>query len=175
MKYLIDSLASLEEGHQDALSPVAIDVSNSYLGEVELLKPATKGDLRQLADLMDRTQQTTTCHIATTATESPPYAPTTIAPSIITVSRGISMPLGDPELRTHINQSECLPIPGVTIPNLNRRRNSWQEAVEQWERGDPTKHFLPLKDWPTEWYTGKMRELTGAKRQMRKLIAEEYE
>jgi len=68
MKYLIDSLIILEEGHQDALSPVAADISKSYLGEDDLLKPATKADLRQLANLMDRTQQTITCSITSDIT-----------------------------------------------------------------------------------------------------------
>jgi len=171
MKYLIDLLIRLEEGHQDALSPVALDVSNSYLREDELLKPATKDDVCQLADLVDRTQQTASNVAITMSTRHLPSGPSAMVTQIpniyIASSANICVPSNDHRKR--------LPIPGVTIPNIGRSQNTWREAVKQWEQGDPTKNLCALKDWPPEWYSGVMRPLTGSKRQIRRLIAEEYE
>jgi hypothetical protein len=112
MKYLIDSLIRLEEGHHDVLSPVALDVSNSYLGEDELLKPATKGNVHQLADLVDRTQQASSNVAITMLTRhllTGPSAMITQIPNIAS-SANISVPSND-----HQKQ---LPIPGMTIPNI---------------------------------------------------------
>ncbi len=174
MKYLIDSLIRLEEGHQDALSPVALDVSNSYLGEEELLKPATKGDVRQLADLVDRTQQTASNVAITMSMRHLPTGPPAMVTQIpnITSSANICVPSND---QPPTSYPKRLPIPGVTIPNIGRSQNAWREAVKQWEQGDPTKNLRALKDWPPKWYSGVMRPLTGSKRQIRRLIAEEYE
>lgn len=73
------------------------------------------------------------------------------------------------------SQSGGLPIAGVFIPNLPRKKGSWKEAITQWERGDPDKGIMALKDWPKELYTGVMKDKVGAKRHNRKLIAEEYQ
>jgi len=78
-----------------------------------------------------------------------------------------------PKLKSRDSRNS-LPIPGVTIPNIRQGRKSWKKAVEQWEQGDPAKNLCALKDWPREWYTGIMQPLTGSKRQMRRLITEEY-
>jgi hypothetical protein len=131
MKYLIDSLIRLEEGHQDALSPIAVDISKSYLGEDDLLKPATKADLRQLADLVDRTQQTVTrWHSVTTLTRDLPAGPSTTHTHVsdvsvsATVSRGISMSSGDRS-------------PTPTPSNLKRRKqlpNTRSNHSEHWTR-----------------------------------------
>jgi hypothetical protein len=67
-----------------------------------------------------------------------------------------------------------MPIPGVVIPNLKRGPEAWRDAVHQWNDPDPSTGKA-LKDWPQEWYTGMMKDVTGSKRAQRKYIALEYE
>jgi hypothetical protein len=59
MKYLIDSLINLEDGHQDALNPTEIDKSKHYLGEDELTKPMTRGDVHYIKESIVSAVQTT--------------------------------------------------------------------------------------------------------------------
>ena len=59
MKYLINSLINLEDGHQDALNPTAIDKSKVYLGEDELMKPMTRADVHYLKDTLITAMETT--------------------------------------------------------------------------------------------------------------------
>jgi len=66
-------------------------------------------------------------------------------------------------------------VPGVYVSNISRTRDSWREAVKQWEEGDPSQNILPLKDWPLEWYTGAMWKYTISKQKARQIITEEYE
>ncbi|KAJ7097829.1 hypothetical protein B0H15DRAFT_773173 [Mycena belliarum] len=69
-----------------------------------------------------------------------------------------------------------IPLPGAIIPGVGKDGTAWKRAIDQWYHGDPTKGLvLPLKDWPTDWYTGSMRLKTGALYSNRKLLAEEYE
>ena len=49
IKYLVDSLHSLEMSHADALNPMGIDMSKTYLGEGELMKPAMHANIHFLA------------------------------------------------------------------------------------------------------------------------------
>lgn len=49
MKYLIDSLQSFENGYNDALCPTCVDVSKTFLGEGDLLRPVTVHDLHMFA------------------------------------------------------------------------------------------------------------------------------
>ncbi|RDB18351.1 hypothetical protein Hypma_000596 [Hypsizygus marmoreus] len=67
-----------------------------------------------------------------------------------------------------------LPIPGVKIPHLGPGANAWKRALKQWEQGDPASGLLPLKDWPTAYYTNSMRTVTGTKRRDRELVAIAY-
>ncbi|KAJ7616035.1 hypothetical protein FB45DRAFT_1106987 [Roridomyces roridus] len=69
-----------------------------------------------------------------------------------------------------------LPIAGVSIPNLGRDDKAWRRAVNQWEIGDASNGLsAPLKDWPSEWYSGaEMRLTTGTLYSQRKTIAMEF-
>ncbi|KAF8199486.1 hypothetical protein BJ912DRAFT_921906 [Pholiota molesta] len=49
MKYLIDSLQSYESSHNDALCPTRVDRLRTFLGEGNLIGPATKQDIHTLA------------------------------------------------------------------------------------------------------------------------------
>jgi len=57
IKYLVDSLQSLESDHTDALNPMAIDNSQTFLGEGEMLKPATRADIRYMMESVMNTKQ----------------------------------------------------------------------------------------------------------------------
>lgn len=212
MKYLIDSLINLEDGHQDALNPTEIDKSKHYLGEDELTKPMTRGDVHYIKESIISAVQTTVEMVIQSST--PPglgaaasnirYPPTTAMSScadgstarvsanleVVSGPGGYDLPAIyqqlTPALETLNLKETCpcarqqtrkerLPTPGVNIPNIGRSRDSWREAVRQWEEGDPSKNMRALKDWPASWYTGVMRPFTGVKRQSRRLIAEEYE
>ncbi len=59
MKYLIDSLINLEDGHQNVLNPTAIDKSKTYLGEDELMKPMTRADVHYLKETIITAVETT--------------------------------------------------------------------------------------------------------------------
>jgi hypothetical protein len=62
----------------------------------------------------------------------------------------------------------------VCIPNLARGFHTWREAVRQWEQGDPVKGVEPLRDWDASLYTKSMRQKMAVKRNLRRIIAEEY-
>ena len=212
MKYLINSLINLEDGHQDALNPTAIDKSKFYLSEDELTKPITRADVHYLKETIITAVQTT---VKTAIQSGPTLGVGAGGPCTGSITEGslrtavssclggpVEMTSGDleaissgcesptvsqqstPDLETLSIAKTCqstqwpkgwLPIPGVSIPNIGRSHDSWREAIRQWEQGDPSKNICALKDWPTEWYTGLMRPLTGVKRQNRRLISEEYE
>ena len=102
-----------------------------------------------------------------------PIAPTGPPPTSLTstVTRNESAITG---IRARKSTSHLtVPIPGAFIPALKAGPYAWKNAIEQWELAGG-KLSLALKDWPTEWYTGAMREVNGAKRAQRKLIADEY-
>ncbi|KAG6914961.1 hypothetical protein DXG01_014184, partial [Tephrocybe rancida] len=74
-------------------------------------------------------------------------------------------------------KKDCRPAPiqGVTIPNLKPGTESWKNALEQWEHGEPARGLnIPLKDWPHAWYKGAMRTFTGTKRRERELVSIAY-
>ncbi|KAG6871385.1 hypothetical protein C0995_005271, partial [Termitomyces sp. Mi166 len=52
----------------------------------------------------------------------------------------------------------------VRIPDLpHHHHRVWFEAIKQWEMPDP-QLGIALCDWPTSWYTGKMKNKTAMKR-----------
>ena len=59
------------------------------------------------------------------------------------------------------------------IPNLPQGKDAWHMAVAQWEEIDLSTG-KSLKDWPMEWYTGKMRPVYAAKWMTCQIIADEY-
>jgi len=65
------------------------------------------------------------------------------------------------------------PIPGVQIAHSGNG-HLWRKAIQQWEEGDPAQSLPPLRDWPVEWYTKKMRLVYGTKRRLRQVVAEEH-
>ncbi len=199
MRYLMDSLIRQEEGHQDALCPAPVDKPAPCLGEDDLSKPMMKGDACHLVEsvvtVMKTSLQsgmqfqspedatalippTTTTHMAV-AQAQPPNGSDSLSNSRDTrTSPSGTFRLSElHQLLDSENweQNRPLPVPGVYVSNISRTRDSWREAVKQWEEGDPSQNILPLKDWPLEWYTGAMRKYTASKRKARQIITEEYE
>ena len=187
IKYLVDSLHSLETSHADALNPMGVDMSETYLGEGELMKPATRADIHFLAQ---------------SVLSGPSHTPTIASVVAHTTGQGLGPPDSTLCAVTRHNQTMATqevrgvgartqpapvaaarkasslkpaPIPGVRIPDLKQGKHVWQDAVRQWEEGDQNQGVLALRDWPEAWYTGEMRLLFASKRRMRQVIAEEYD
>ncbi|KAF8142622.1 hypothetical protein K438DRAFT_2113257 [Mycena galopus ATCC 62051] len=73
-------------------------------------------------------------------------------------------------------ESDVIPIANTIIPNVGRSSIAWKRAIDQWYTADPANGLKKaLKDWPNEWYTGKMRTKVGTLYSNRKFLAEEYE
>ena len=66
------------------------------------------------------------------------------------------------------------PIADVSIPSLSRAPGAWRRALKQWTEVDPYTG-LALKDWPTKWYKGLMKNKTASLQSQRQVIFEEYE
>ena len=197
MKYLVDSLQSLESDHTDALNPMAVDISQTFLGEGEMLKPATRADIRYMMEsVMDTKREALAVHrncereFPTVQDRRPASGQTHLMPGdAVGTDTGVAQvtvlqresgqgrdihptALAPPQTKA----PKRSPIPGVVIPNLSRcpGKSVWRDAIRQWEQGDPEKGMLALKDWPEEWYTGERRLVYGSKRRTRQVIADEY-
>ena len=66
------------------------------------------------------------------------------------------------------------PFPHVSIRKIPHGPDAWREAVQQWEKPNPTTGLIPLKDWPSEWYSGGMSRFTGSLWHQRKVVSEEF-
>ncbi len=189
IKYLVDSLQSLESDHTDALNPMAIDNSQTFLGEGEMLKPATRADIHYMMESMANTKQGVhhDCRreFPTVQDGKPHPMPRDTLSTNTGVARvsAVQRDQGRDEHPTTLvpaprksKAPKRSPIPGVIIPNLSRRpgKSVWRDAIQQWEQGDPENGVLALKDWPEEWYTGERRLVYGSKRRTRQVIADEY-
>ena len=145
MKYLINSLINLEDGHQDALNPTAIDKSKVYLGEDELMKPMTRADVHYLKETIITAVETTVKTVIQSGSTlglgaAGPHTRNTASASgdLEGVSSGYesstvrqrSTPDSETSIHAETHQRTrrpkgWLPIPGVSIPNIGRRRDSW--------------------------------------------------
>lgn len=98
-------------------------------------------------------------------------------PSSLKSSEPLTRTQMDVQARTDIQTPSSAkmvgPLPGVVIPNIVKGPDAWKKAIHQWEDGG-IGLTVPLKDWPSEWYTGDMRKITGAKRAQRQIIYDEY-
>jgi hypothetical protein len=198
MKYLVDSLQSYETGHGDALCPVPHEADKSFMGEHLLVKPVATEEFRTvtsqiITDLrkISLNPPPCTCHSHTHSSDLPamgprpgsqPRAAVQVSGSAVTVPAAQISPPEQPSSRedspavqsARLSQRVVI-IPGVFIPDLKKGDEAWLDAVHQWEDGDPANGLQALRDWPREWYTEGMRQVTGAKRSQRKMIFEEYE
>lgn len=203
MKYLIDSLQSYESGHGDALCPIRREADHRFMGDHVLLQPATVEEVRMLGMSIVNTvkgisisgnspsfnlSNLSSCGLSgspcinsqlpirseaqaqVTRGQTAPYPPNQSSPQ----TSNSSGPAAVERLAARA-KARALPIPGVSIPDLGRKRGAWKRAIQQWEVGDEAQGLAPLKSWPEAHYTGVMRDVTGSKRSQRKLVAEEYE
>jgi hypothetical protein len=168
MKYLVDSLQRYENDYGDALCPVQNEPDQSFMGDHALMQPVTAHEFRLFGTMImsalktpsavmcSLTSPVSTCY-ATTPTSESDYSVTSVS--------------NDPG---STNGAKSIPLAGVCIPDLPRRRGGWRIALRQWYEIDP-KTGRALKDWPDEWFKDSMRSKTAAKRSQRALIAHEYE
>lgn len=192
MHYLVNSLQVDENSFCDALDPLRLDRTSSFMGEHQLMKqPVTGVELKAVADmLMDAIKSTQAGTSAAQAqAQSPPEhamipsrqgissqeAPSTACTGTSNSSEesglhNLNRPPDDPMVGP---AAPTVTIPGLNIPSLPA--GGWKKAVEQWHFGDPTTGLKPLKDWKPEEYKGCMRRQVGTKRRTRELIATEFE
>jgi hypothetical protein len=84
------------------------------------------------------------------------------------------LPQSTPSLNDITPKPRSVPPPSAKISDLPKKPGVWRLAVEQWEDVDKDTGYS-LRDWPKEWYSGKMTQTFGAKRNIRKLIADEFD
>ncbi|KAH9948145.1 hypothetical protein B0H21DRAFT_848678 [Amylocystis lapponica] len=199
IRYLVDELHAYENTHSDALHPLQREANVSFNGDHILTSPVTAAELREFKTSLDRKIDGLAVEAAklvltglgsiaagTTASVTPHSG---LPNSIVAVS---SQPTtyGSPgpsrqaqaiqnmrsgQTATTQGPRRAVPaIRGAVIPNLPRGASAWHEAVKQWEEADITSGYA-LKDWPIEWYTGEMKNVTATKRTQRKVITAEYE
>ncbi|KAG6811000.1 hypothetical protein H0H87_010655 [Tephrocybe sp. NHM501043] len=205
MKYLMDSLQSFKNGHGDALHPVMNGFNDSFMGEHTELAPATASELRELKQCvnvqmalinqgLDKKIDGLMSCITSAIADAHPTGYVDHIPSsntsglsgctdtghhqtvhVVPTAPYPPHPQNAPYLSKAKN-SRLVPLQGIIIPNLKAGSDTWKNAIEQWERGEPERGlYIPLKDWPLEWYTGDMRTFTGSKRRDRQLVALAYE
>ncbi|KAG1779265.1 hypothetical protein EV702DRAFT_966351 [Suillus placidus] len=80
-----------------------------------------------------------------------------------------------PPAHARNTRGKAAPIPGVGIPDLPHGPDAWRTAIKQWEDPAASIGGRALKDWPEDWYSGAMHTITGVKRNIRKVIALEFD
>lgn len=198
IKYLVDSLQSYESGHGDALCPTPREADKSFMGDHLLVQPVTTDEFRTFSvAVMAAIRESKAMTAPQLPSSSPCFLARTIQPQVDTnrslspvtnanrefqrdtiADRDLTVPWQYSVTSVPFDgpaplSSNPVPIAGVYIPDLGRKKGTWRIAVRQWEEPDSNIQ-LALKDWPEEWYTGRMKNKTAAKRSQRKLIAMEY-
>ncbi|KAF5386085.1 hypothetical protein D9615_002449 [Tricholomella constricta] len=109
--------------------------------------------------------------------ETAPYP--TQSPSVTSIgsqeSNDVSFSANKGKAPTCRKKKTMPPIGEAIIPDIGGGEGAWKRAALQWTDGDPFRGLhIPLKDWPTSWYTGEMKLFTASKRHQRELIGEEW-
>jgi hypothetical protein len=190
---LVDDLSAIEHDHRDALRPIQCESTESFMGDHVLTQPVTAIETRELKMSIDRSINEAISRICAEVRSQTSGLPGLGAPNLNlddsnTICSSVAQNVGPlnsvlnlgPDIRHQVGipkKPHCprtAPIPSVSIPNLPKTgETAWKLAVKQWEEVDAQTGFA-LKDWPEEWYTGKMREAFAAKRGTRRMIALEY-
>ncbi|KAH7903318.1 hypothetical protein BJ138DRAFT_1107775 [Hygrophoropsis aurantiaca] len=102
-------------------------------------------------------------------TASPQLAPAPPSPSLAAMQ-------AERDPRLNGSHAKVLPpLAGVYITDLPKGSDGWCRAVQQWETPSAGTSYISLKDWPVEWYTGKvMKVKTASKQRLRQVIADEF-
>ncbi|KAG6843139.1 hypothetical protein H0H87_007534, partial [Tephrocybe sp. NHM501043] len=194
-----------KNGHGDALHPVMNRFNDSFMGEHTELAPATASKLHDLKQCVNvqialinqglnkKIDGLMSCIMSAIADAHPTghvdHIPSSNASGLSgctytghhqTVCVFPTAPylphLPNAAYLSKAKNSHLVPLQGFIIPNLKAGSDTWKNAIEQWERGEPEHGlYIPLKDWPLEWYTGDMQTFTGSKHHDRQLVALAYE
>jgi hypothetical protein len=178
----MDSLQRYEMSHCDALRPLQQGSMTSFMGEHLLTQPATCNDLHQFMSwVVSAINTSLSAHVASFPATRRPISEPERAPAHVASFHASRQPISEPEQAPVPLPSPELADPSVVatntaaspafanvrIPDIPRGPGNWRKAVEQWD--------TLLKSWPEEYYTGAMRTVTGTKRRMRQVIADEYD
>jgi hypothetical protein len=196
IKYLVDSLQSFESGHGDALHPIPNDPVNFFMGDHTAMAPATTEEVRQLGASISRNIQALATTVQSVFSKTTNHQQDISQPMIgevqtVTVGGTNTAGLGYDSEHPGLNQlsdstsqpgmlgsrrrsASAPPIADVSIPSLSRAPGAWRRALKQWTEVDPYTG-LALKDWPTKWYKGLMKNKTASLRNQWQVIFEEYE
>ena len=161
----MDSLQRYEMSHTDALRPVQREAATSFMGEHSLTQPATCNDLQQFMSwVIGAINMSLSTHPAL-ASQRPVASEQAPAPLPASEPASQNAPCSNTSA-VATSTAASPPFANVRIPDIPRGPDNWRKAVEQWDSF--------LSSWPEEYYTGAMRTVTGTKRRMRQVIAEEY-
>lgn len=201
IRYLVDTLASYENDHSDALCPIQREADRSFNGDHTLVAPTTTAETREFKKSVDAQFQAVVAILTLFLTHSmgdSTSTPSTTFPHALAAapaSRVLSGPPAAPytssssqhppaiptppvcrqlEHECSTRAPQAIPILGLRIPNLPQGPEAWRVAVKQWHEVDETTG-KSLKEWPTEWFTGAMRSVFAVKRTARQIIAVEYD
>ncbi|KAF8955908.1 hypothetical protein BDZ97DRAFT_1907423 [Flammula alnicola] len=176
IKYLVDSLQSFENGHGDALHPVPIQPTMSFMGDHVAAGAVTGVEFRQFGHSVNRKFDDLVTLITSAPRLAKPNvneraAPTRPDTQDYNKIQGITYQYQLADMDT----TSAIPrLPKVSIAPLGRERGAWRRAIAQWEEVDPVTG-LALKDWPSEWYRDDQRLKVGSLRSQRQIIFEEFE
>ena len=173
MKYLIDSLQSYEMDYGDALCPMQNEPDRSFMGDHVLMQPVTVNEFRMFTSALMSTLKAPPVCLPTNIPGLSITSPVSVSPDTSSFPSPI-IPVPALENPESTNVAKSIPLAGVYIPDLPRRRGGWRIALQQWYDVDP-KTGRSLKDWPDEWFKDSMKSKTAAKRSQRALIAHKFE
>ncbi|KAG1905703.1 uncharacterized protein F5891DRAFT_975873 [Suillus fuscotomentosus] len=174
IRYLLDELTRYEKNHHDALCPIPCKAERSFNGDHIFTAPVTATEAwelkmsfdRQLDSLSGKVEAVLDKLILASSNQvkvaKPPLA--SLLPAIPPAHAH----------NTHGCAGKAAPIPGIGIPHLPCGPDAWHIAVKQWEDPAASIGSKALKDWPEDWYSGAMCTITSVKRNMRKVIALEF-
>ena len=173
-------------------------MTKSFMGEHELKKPATVGEIRVMGTaLMDAIQANrpagstpATTQLELTLSGAITMPPSGDAAAASTARTHQQLPYSRVDGHTRTNVDENAQLSGVepgaegpqrlqptrqwvyVIPDLGR--GEWKKAIEQWYHGDASIQLQALRDWPAREWQGRKKKRLGTKRRIRELIAQEH-
>lgn len=202
IKYLLDELEYYEQGHASALRPDNQERDQSLFGEKRHLRPATVNDVEIAVSSLhqhfangslglSRATSTPSFHQSHSRTpgnnlpqsQSTPASPLRISHPLPadspanwrTSSPGVSGPV-------RVSESSSIPVSAVptnlkvpSVPDGVPLSEGWKWWVRDWVKADPSRGLpVALRDWESQWYSGKNRTLFGTVYGQRKRVAIEY-
>jgi hypothetical protein len=163
IRYLVDTLASYESDHSDALCPIQREADRSFNGDHVLAAPTTAAETRELKKSIDAQFQSVVTIMTLFITQAmtggaAAMTPTAAFPNTLAAAQSAPRGLSGPPTPTfssnhsqppaialppiprqtepqHATQvPQAMPIPGLRIPNLPQGKDAWRVAVTQWRK-----------------------------------------